>query len=518
MDQTYVLGIDVGTQGLKAAMYTAEGVRVWVGSASYATRYPRPGVSEQEPRDWWKALVRVLQSCVDSESLAKVSAVTVCATSSTVLVVDAEGEPVSPGMMWMDTRAGVEADAMNAIGDPAVQRVMRYSGGKASAEWMTPKSLWIKNNGWMRPGYKIVEQLDWMNYRLTGRWTASRCNATCKWNYTPEGFSDTFFRAIGFEEYAEWWPTDVLAVGERVGGIVPSAAAETGLKAGVPVFQGGIDAHIGMLGIGATGVGDMSMITGTSFVHLVHTREAVFEPGLWGPYADAILPDSWLLEGGQLTCGSLTSWYVEQFYPGADKSLMDNIYKEILDEARRIEPGSDGLVMMDSWQGNRTPYRNPWMKGTLFGLTMSHTRHHIFRAILESVAYGTNHIIKTFERSGVGIRRVVASGGGVKNELWMQIIADVTGIPIDIAQESEAGTKGCAVIGAYGLGLYGSLREASARMTSVERQYAPDPMRQQAYRDMYETYIQLNERLMPLMEKAIPASKRCEGVAECNLS
>lgn len=500
--KTYVLGIDVGTQGLKAGIYTTGGQKVWVGSEGYPTQYPEPGLSEQDPNDWWKALTRVLAKCPKEIGLHSISAIAVCATSSTVLLVDESGAPVGPAMMWMDTRAGQEVDAINENSDPHVKEILRYSGGKVSAEWMTPKSLWLKNWGKLKPGCKIVEQLDWFNYRLTGNWVSSLCNATCKWNYVKgKGFSDSFFRSIQLGDYAEFWPTAVKKVGDKVGVISAKAAQETGFKEGVPVLQGGIDAHIGMLGIGATAPGEVSLIMGTSFVHLVHTEKAVFHPGLWGPYADAILPGTWLLEGGQLTCGSLTTWFLQQFYPDKSGEELNGVYEELLAKAKEIDPGSNGLVIMDSWQGNRTPYRNAWSKGTIYGLTLAHTKYDIFRAILESVAYGTHNIMDCYRESGVPLQRIIASGGGSKNSLWLQIISDVTGLTIEVAEETEAGTKGCAVISAFGLRHYPSLAAASKKMTQTAGLYQPDMEANEKYKKFFKNYIELHERLLPLMEK-----------------
>jgi ribulose kinase len=500
-NQTYVLGIDVGTQGLKAGVYTVDGSKIWAGSESYPTNYPSPGLSEQNPLDWWRAFQRVLSKSQSFIDLHMISAIAVCATSSTVLVVNQDGEPEHPAMMWNDTRAGQEVDSINDNPDLQVKDTLRYSGGKVSAEWMTPKTLWAKNQGLLKPGYRILEQLDWFNLKLTGSWVSSQCNATCKWNYVKgQGFTNGFFKAIQLEEFTDWWPTDVKAVGEQVGIISSKAAKETGLKEGVPVFQGGIDAHIGMLGIGATDLGEMSLIMGSSFVHLVHTENAVFEPSLWGPYPDAILPDSWLLEGGQLTCGSLTTWFLEQFYPGVSDAALKDVYQDLLKHALMINPGSNGLIIMDSWQGNRTPYRSLRAQGSIYGLTLAHTRFDIFRAILESVAYGTQNIIETYKRAGVPIHRIIASGGGAKNELWLQIVSDAIGISIEVAEEIEAGTKGCAVISSYGFGAYPTLVAASKKMTRTIKTYQPNIAHHEQYKKHYQTYLKLYEKLLPMME------------------
>jgi FGGY-family pentulose kinase len=500
VEQVNVLGIDVGTQGLKVGIYTIDGKKIWGGSATYSTTYPSPGLSEQNPNDWWDSFIEVLKSCALEIDLKSISAISVCATSSTVLVVNQKGESIYPALLWMDTRASKEVDAINSNNNLHVQEILRYSGGKVSAEWMTPKAIWLKNNRKLLPGNKIVEQLDWFNFRLTNIWSISLCNATCKWNFVDiTGFSDKFFGSIQFEEYKDVWPLNVKAVGEKIGTLTKAVANETGLRDGIAVFQGGIDAHIGMLGIGATNFGEMSLIMGTSFVHLVHTEEAVFHSGLWGPYQNAILPNSWLLEGGQLTCGSLTTWFMEQFYHEIEKKKLKPIYEELIIKAKNIQPGSNGLIILDSWQGNRTPYRNQYAKGNIFGLTLAHTRFDLFRAILESVAFGTKNIINCFQVANVPINKIIASGGGIKNSLWLQILSDVTGFTIDIAEEVESGTKGCAVIGAYGLGFYSSLSEASKSMTKTLGSFHCDAQTNEKYEEFFSKYILLNEKLLPLM-------------------
>ncbi|MHC0039060.1 FGGY-family carbohydrate kinase [Pseudoneobacillus sp. C159] len=500
VETTYVIGVDVGTQSLKVGIFTVDGTKIWSGSSAYSTHYPSPGLCEQNPNDWWEAFLHVMRNCALEVDLQCVEAISVCATSSTVLIASEEGEALTPAILWMDTRAIQEVEKINHHPDPHIQKILRFAGEKVSAEWMTPKSLWFKNNRTLIAGHKIVEQLDWFNYRLTRNWTSSLCNTTCKWNYVgEEGFSEEFFQAIGFEEYKDVWPLDVKAVGEQVGTLIKEVASATGLKEGIPVFQGGIDAHIGMLGVGATDPGEMSLIMGTSFVHLVHTEEAVFEPGLWGPYQNAILPDSWLLEGGQLTCGSLTTWFMEQFYHGVEKEQYPSVYEDLYKNIRKLPPGSNGLIILDSWQGNRTPYRNPSAKGNIFGLTLAHTRYDIFRAILESVAYGTKNIIELFQKAMVPINRIIASGGGTRNAIWMQIISDVTGLAIDIAEETEAGTKGCAVICSFGLGNYPSLAEASKSMTTTVGSYRCSEDANKQYEAAFERYISLYEKLLPHM-------------------
>ncbi len=502
-EKSYVLGIDFGTQGLKTGIFTTDGTLIWKGEHSYPTAYPHVGRAEQDPSAWWHALGSVLREAAHGVDLSRIEGVSVCATSSTVLVANEQGVPVSPAIMWMDKRAVAQTESINHNSDPEVKEVLRFSGGKVSEEWMVAKTLYLKQTGKLRPGMKVVEQLDWINFKLTGNWTASQCNAVCKWNYVIEkgGFSPAFFAAIGLPDYQAYWPENIIPVGGVVGRFTAEAAGHLGLAEGTPVFQGGIDAHIGMLGVGAVETGIMSLVMGTSFVHLVHAESPVFHPGLWGPYEDAILPHSWLIEGGQLSCGSLTTWFLQQFYPHVPADQLGSVYAELLAEAEKLPAGSEGLVMMDSWQGNRTPYRNPVATGAVVGLTLAHTRYHIFRAILEATAYGTKNIIQTFEQTKLPIHRIIACGGGTKNALWMQILSDVTGLVIETLEETEAGIKGCAIIAANGLGHFPSLKAAAQAMGEGGRVYTPQTDKQQAYEKYFAIYLDLHEKLFPVMNE-----------------
>jgi len=502
-EQSCVMGIDFGTQGVKAGIFTTDGKLVWKSERSYPTAYPQVGRAEQDPSEWWQALSELMRTASADFDLRQIGGIAVCATSSTVLHTDARGVPLRPAILWMDQRAVSESEEINANQQQEVQEVLRYAGGKVSEEWMTAKTLWLKRHAKLAPGDRIVEQLDWINHQLTGEWTASMCNAVCKWNYVKSkgGFSPHYFAAIGLPDYADYWPDTVVPVGGLVGRITEKAAEQLGLPVGTPVFQGGIDAHIGMLGVGAVDSGVMSLVMGTSFVHLVHADRPVFHPGLWGPYQDAILPESWLIEGGQLTCGSLTTWFLQQFYPHVPKAQRAEVYAELLREAERIPPGSEGVVMMDSWQGNRTPYRNPLATGALVGLKLAHTRYHVFRSMLESTAYGTRNIIRTFQESGLAINRIIACGGGTKNPLWMQILSDVTGLVIETMEETEAGIKGCAMIAAYGLGQYDHLSSAAKAMVEPGKIYSPQLANKPLYDKYFEIYLDLHKTLFPVMYK-----------------
>lgn len=500
MPREYVLGIDLGTQSLKIGLYNTDGKQVYSASASYPTYNGRDGYSEQDANDWWLALQSAMQTISQVVDKKSVKGIALCATSSTVLLTDESLEPVSLAQCWMDQRSTVEEDEINRMEHAHVRDRLRYSGEKTSVEWMLTKSLWLKKNNDLS-GKRIVEQLDWMNFKLTDVLVASQCNATCKWGYVERvgGFSEEFLREIGLEGITKHWPSKVIRVGDLVGMVTQEAANFLSLEAGIPVFQGGIDAHIGMIGAGALEPGNLNLTTGTSFVHLMHHEQPIFNDSLWGPYDSPLIQDNWLLEGGQLSCGSIISWFLKEFYEHQSNKL--EVYKELEKEIKKIDPGSDGLFMLDSWKGNRTPYKTPYATGAFIGLTLSHTKYHIYRAILEAIAFGTRNVICTFNESEIPVNRIIVGGGGTQNESWMQIISDVTGIPISIPKDTETGSKGAAIIASFGLGKYSSLVEASKSMVEMKKTYTPNHLMKEKYDLLFEGYLELNQILFPVMEK-----------------
>jgi ribulose kinase len=496
----YILGVDIGTQSLKLGIYDTLGNLVVQEGASYATFYNQEGFAEQNGFDWWDALHVALKKSSKKIDLISIKGLALCATSSTVVLTDNHYQPVAPAQCWMDQRSVKEEDEINGNNSGVVKNYLQYSGQKTSIEWMTTKSLWLKRHYDLKGKY-ILEQIDWMNYMLTGEVAASKCNASCKWNYVEGlgGFSEEFFTEIGLEGITNHWPKTVLNVGDKVGEITESASEYLGLKQGTPVFQGGIDAHIGMIGSKALEPGNLNMITGTSFVHLIHLDHPIFNDSLWGPYDSPLIENHWLLEGGQLSSGSIISWFIKEFYP--DKTDLSSVYDELEENIKTIDPGSEGLIVLDSWKGNRTPYKNPYASGAFIGLTLAHSKYHIYRAILESIAFGTKNVIETFKHSSIHVEKIIAGGGGTNNSSWIQIISDVTGLPIYIPKDKETGSKGAAIIAAYGIGAYPTVKLASNHMVNMEKIYYPDPNKTAKYDSIFESYLELNQLLFPIMKK-----------------
>lgn len=499
-NKDYFLGLDFGTQGVRCGIADEHGEIISMAHERYNTYYPEPGWVEQKPNEWIDAMVNATITCLgkaDNDVVKNIKGMSVCATASTVVPVLKNGTALMDAIIWMDNRANMEADGINET----KHEVLKYSGNEVSVEWLIPKVLWIKNNrrDIYDKSYKIVEQLDYINYILTGEWVASICQATCKSNYIEEHgeWDRRFFEGIRLGEFNRKLNTHVLHLGEPIGRLKKTMSKKLGLPDDVVVYQGGIDAHIAMLGIGVSRPGDMGIVMGSSFVHLVLSKEPLFNDGIWGPYNNAVIPGLYCLEGGQVSAGSIAKWFLREF-----KVEGEEPYELMMAEAETVEPGSEGVIALDFFQGNRTPYKDPLAKGVFYGLTLSHKRAHVYRAILESVAYGMRNVIENMSTEKLNIKNIMACGGVTRNPLWLQIISDVCGKTINLTtHSSEAGILGCCIVAAVGRGVYQGLEIATQQMVRNNEVIQPDLEAHEIYKELFVDYIDLYERLKGLMHK-----------------
>lgn len=497
---TYVLGIDAGTEAIKAGLFDATGKLLASGSRTYSTYFSKPGWAEQDPIDWWTGLVGAVQDCLKSAPIntKQIVGIAAGATTCTLLPIKTNGEALRRALLWMDVRAIDQAQRILVSHHEA----LRYSLAGVSAEWMPAKALWLKENEpeiYNEADY-LIEYADWIAYKLTGRITLNINTITQRWYYhTPSGGWPTeFYDQIGLEGIESKFPHDILRLGEIVGSLSASAAGQLGLLTGIPVAAGGGDAFIGLLGLGVVEPGDLGVVMGSSNVLSALSSEEVHFPGSFGSFPDAVIPGLNLVEGGQVSTGSILNWFKHNFAQDVidqSKQLEKSVYALLDAEAEKITVGSDGLVVLDYFQGNRTPHTDSLAKGVILGLSLQTTRAHVFRAIMEGIAYGMKDILDTFTRQQCQVSRVIACGGATHSKLFMQIYADVIGQPIYLTRIPEASLLGAAACAAVGAGLYPTLQDASRSMTKISGVYKPDMVRHKEYRffagKYQETYQQL---------------------------
>ena len=508
----YVAGIDGGTEALKVGIFDLAGHLVASASVNYPTRFPQSGWAEQDPTDWWQALGEASQRCFASANIDPKDVVAISAdgTTCTLLPLDADDRPLRAAFLWMDVRAAQQAQRITDSGHPA----LKYSPSGVSAEWMPPKALWLKEHqpDVYRQTHSFIEYTDWLALSLTGRRTLNLCTATQRWFYDRPngGWPAGVFEAIGLEDIHAKLPADVLPMGAHLGEVTTEAAAHTGFAAGTPVFAGGCDAAAGTLALNVVQPGQLALVTGSSNVLMGFTDLPLHVRGLMGSFPDAVIPNLELIEAGQVSTGSVIAWFRREFAADLMRDHPNDsgaIYRILDAEAAQIPPGSGGVVVLKTFQGNRSPYADALARGAIWGLSLASTRAHIYRALLEGITYGTAHILDVLATHGYRPTGLTAAGGATRHRLFLQLYADVTGIPVRTTETTEASLLGSAIATATGAGRYPRLATASAGMVRTAETYDPDPPAHERYKFWVDKYARTYQQLKPLMhESALPSA------------
>jgi FGGY-family pentulose kinase len=484
-----LLGVDVGTTSARAALFDANGSMLASSGVSYETSHPRPGWAEQHPYEI-QAAVEAAVRRVSANRGEQVAGCALASTAVSVVTVDASGEAIGPVILWMDTRASKEAAEINARNHPA----LRYTGGSVSPEWMLPKALWLKRNDperYHQTAY-LVEIHDWLVHRWTGQWVLSLPTVCAEWSYVPElgGWPVELLEAVGLKDVIEKWPNDILHAGEAVGGLTAEAAAATKLPEGLPLSQGLMDSYAAACACDVFSPGRLSLSLGSSSCYLAMTKRPIFDERLLGPVAGAFGPSRWIVQGGQTSAASTLDWFVRHLAPG-------RTYRYLDEEAELLPPGSEGVWAMDTFQGCRTPHRDPASRGAFGGLNLSHGRAHLYRSLLEAVAYGGRQIVEVMGQCGVVASSITACGGGARSPLWMQIHADVLGRPVSVIDQTEPAALGAALSAGVGIGIYPNLETGTTAAYRIAHTYEPRPEVAEAYAQGYRRYLRTYSALHP---------------------
>src|SRR6202034_2809458 len=450
-----VLGIDLGTGSVRAGLYTQGGALLAAREESVTTAHPRPGWAEQSPAQVLDALYRAVATVAAVAAGSPPAALCVASTAVSAVAIGDDDVPVGPSLLWMDTRAAREAADITRTRHP----VLQYTGCQVSPEWMLPKALWLARHDPSRyaAARRIVDVHDWVMHRLTGDWSLALATIAAEWSYDPlaGGWPADLLNSLGMPGLLSGWEVPRLPPGAVAGQLPPEAAASTGLPAGLPVVQGLMDSYAAALAADVFRPSRVVMSIGTSSSYLGLSRHLAPDPRLLGPVPEALGAGTVVQQGGQTSAAAVAEWFSCQLAPGVPLTVLDAA-------AAAIGPGADGLWAVDTWQGCRTPHRDPAARGMWGGLTLAHTRAHLFRAVLESVAFGGRAVLELLEEAGVDSRELVVTGGAARSDVWMQIHADVLGRPLLALRAGHPVTLGAAMCAAVGAGAYPSLAAAAA--------------------------------------------------------
>ena len=496
----YILAHDFGTSGNKAVLVDTSGKVHTTAYVPYDIHYPHPGWAEQEPEDWWRAIVsstrQVLQKGkVDPNNILGM----VYSTQMLGIVpMSSTGQPLRPAIIWLDARAPEQATRlMNKFLGRRIFALI--AGAELSGKDGLPKLLWLKEN---EP--QIYQEMKcfldvngYLIYRATGKqvfeWS---CASAFGFDLGKKDWLRSIINYMGLD--MSKFPPVVRSI-DRVGGLTAEAARECGLLEGTPVFGGGGDAPAAATGSGAVAEGDGHIYLGTSgWVGVITSKNPTGHDGV--ACIQASDPDKSLLFSEMETAGACLKWIANEFYRAeqADPKI-PNVYALMDQKVLTVPPGSDSLVYTPWMYGERSPITDTWVRSTFFNLSADHTREHLLRAVYEGVAYNLRWMIEIVEKKfhyPLPVLRLI--GGGVRGDPWMQIIADVTGRRVEtVANPLEAGAVGIALTAAVGLGAYPD-HIALKKIIQIGRVFDPQKENTECYDELFQTYRQLYSSLRGL--------------------
>ncbi|WP_425960849.1 FGGY-family carbohydrate kinase [Rhizobium nepotum] len=521
---SYLIGVDVGTGSARAGVFDVAGRLLATAKRPITMHREDGGIAEQSSDEVWKAVCDSVRESVSHAGIDPAAVVGIGFDATCSLVVRGLGDETLPVgapdhperdiIVWMDHRAVEQAERINA-GEHAV---LKYVGGRISPEMQTPKLLWLSEN---RPDiYARAEHFfdltDFLTWKATGALDRSACTVTCKWTYLAheERWDADYFSAIGLGDLAEQGfrriGESVVHPGTALGeGLTDEAAKAMGLVAGTAVAAGLIDAHAGGVGTVAAG-GDASRclgyVFGTSSCTMTTTSEPAFVPGVWGPYYSAMVPGAWLNEGGQSAAGAAID-YLVQLHPAfaeakvlcerEGKSLPAWLADRAL--ASAVSPSAavriaENFHVVPEFLGNRAPFADPHARAVIAGYgteTGVDSLVALYVAGLLGLGYGLRQIIETQARHGAPVETISVSGGAGAHPLARQLLADATGLPVELSECEEPVLLGSAMLGAVAAGTYPDLISAMPAMSRIAKCSAPDAAFQQMHQSRYEAFLAL---------------------------
>ena len=491
--QSYVLGVDVGTGGTRAVVISDRGQIVASATEEHEPfASPEIGWAEQHPEDWWRACgIAVRKALADAALRAEqIACVGFSGQMHGAVMLDAADEVVRPALIWCDVRTEKQGrELTEKIGADAL---IRLTCNPALPNFTLTKFLWVRENepeNWKRVRSVMLPK-DYVRFRLTGERATDMADAsgTLMLDVAQRRWSDEVLQAAGIEK--SLLPR-LFESAEICGRISAAGAAATGLQPGTPVVAGAGDQAAGAVGMGIVAPGAVSATIGTSGVVFAATDRPSLDPkGRLHTFCHAV-PGRWHVMGVTQAAGLSLRWFRDRFGAGGNDAGRDP-YERLTAEAAAVPPGSDGLLWAPYLMGERTPHLDPNARAALIGLTASHTRGHVVRAILEGVAFSLRDSFTLFAEMGVPVRNIRLGGGGARSPLWRQIQADVYGHEVEILEAEEGAAYGAAILAGVGAGLWSSVDIACDEVVKVAQRVARQPAVAQhmnvsyaAYRRMY---------------------------------
>lgn len=506
-----IIGLDIGTTNTKGVLVARSGETVAVASREATLYSPEPTWAEGDAEQWWENSKSILGELVSAAGDGhRIRALGVSGMVPTLIPLDSSGTPLRRSIQQNDARASeLIAELERRFGQ---DRFFRLTGGSINQQVLAPKLRWLAEH---EPGVfartaVFCGSYDYITYRLTGELSAEH-------NWALEsGLLDI---------EANEWSDELLALGdidisrvprvrashEIVGEVSREASDETGLPAGTPVVAGVADHVASAFAAGASRDGDLLLKYGGAGDILYSLTSLVTDPRLFIDHH--VVPGHYYLNGCMATSGSLVKWFGSNFCSADEAAAFSAgqpLYAYLDEKAAAIPAGADGLLILPYFLGEKTPLHDTYARGTVVGLGLNHGRHHLFRAVLESVAYGFRHHVDTLQELSLRPGRILASDGGAASDLWLQITADVIGRPVQRVVGHPGSSLGAAFVAGKAVGLFGDWSEVG-RFVALSEPFEPRSEAQAAYDEYYGLYRETYRRLVDMYPRLAGARTRASA-------
>ena len=516
MADGYILGLDAGTSVVKAAIFDLQGNELSRGARSVPITNPQPHLAEEDMQEVWVAATEAISHALTNSAVRADQILGISATGQGdgSWLIDGNGKPAGPAILWTDGRAGDIVDGWNS--DGSITRQFDVSGTGPYAGTSSAILRWRQDNQADRlEGATNLWCKDWIEYNLTGDASTDPSDASLSGiDVANRTYSDKVFEAFGINEQTRSVLPKLRRPTEQCGTVTSHAARVTGLREGTPVFKGQMDITASSLGVGVARPGDCMAVVGTAGIVTVASNELgadFFQP----PDVGWIIPhgpDTWIRALGLSACTPNVDWYLREFggpfrEEASAQSPEVGLF-DFLDAGIKSTPLGSGGVIFHGYLapgGERAPFIKPSARGMFNGITGSHTRWHLLRAVYEGVAYGIRDCLDSIP---IEVETVRMAGGGANSPVWAQIFADVLGRRVVVPAGTEFGAKGAAIVAGVGLGVFDSYEAGADATVEIVREYEPVAAKTAIYDDFFAIYRELRLATMNSWDKLQAATRR----------
>ena len=496
----YVVGIDASTTATKAVVVDEAGAVVGIGSTAYGFDIPQPGWTEQSPELWWDGAVRAIRQALDTTGVRgeDVAAIGLTGQMHGLVLLDDADRVLRPAILWNDQRTAHACDEIREAVGP--ERLIAITGNTALTGFTAPKLVWVRDHEpevWARVAHVLLPK-DYVRLRLTGDHALDKADGagTLLFDLDARDWSSEVLDALRIGR--RWLPPTFE--GPAITGVVNAdAAAATGLRAGTPVVAGGGDQAANAVGVGAVEPGVVALSLGTSGVVFATTERALRDPaGQVHAFCHAV-PGRWHLMTVMLSAAGSLRWFRDALAPGED-------FGALVGSAAEVSAAFDGLFFLPYLTGERSPHPDPLARGAFVGLTITHERPHLTRAVLEGVAFGLRDGLDQMTATGMPApAQIRAAGGGTASALWRQILADVLDAELATVSTTEGAAFGAALLAAVGADWHRTVEDAAAAFVLVSPAASPGPDAAR-YADAHAAYRALYPALAPAFHRGTPSA------------